>query len=375
MEALVAERFPKPDVAPSLRKQPEPSPKAPSFDIERPEQPGAVPERQQEVPAAEAEQGMPTGALEAGSGMPATATEAPRSAVPAAAPEAGSGQPAAEGARAEDADGTAQGNEVVDRVESAQPAGAAGATARQAQLKPLSARRYLLKVSLSQEIHDKLRRAQDLVGGRRSDAELETVLEQALDALIAKRLKAKAGVGAKARRAGSEAKPAKARATEGAVGGEDKAPAVRVSTRGAGTAPATPTPTPARAASTPPGAGARYIPVALRRAVYTRDGGQCGFVDPNTGRRCQARSQLEFHHRVPFARGGAHSLENLCLVCRTHNAYHARRDFGDAHIEAALKGPNGQGEGATAKGKPTARSGPRRSGGRRSTDTPAHEGG
>ena len=40
----------------------------------------------------------------------------------------------------------------------------------------------------------------------------------------------------------------------------------------------------------------RYLPAALRRAVYERDGGRCRYVD-SKGKRCTARRRLEFHHR------------------------------------------------------------------------------
>jgi hypothetical protein len=71
----------------------------------------------------------------------------------------------------------------------------------------------------------------------------------------------------------------------------------------------------------------RYIPAAVRRVVWRRDGGQCGFVD-QTGRRCTERRGLELHHHEPFGRGGAHDPNTISLRCRTHNAYLAERDYG-----------------------------------------------
>jgi hypothetical protein len=71
----------------------------------------------------------------------------------------------------------------------------------------------------------------------------------------------------------------------------------------------------------------RYIPAPVRRAVYARDQNQCAFVDDN-GRRCTERSMLEFHHLEPYGRGGDHSVENIHLMCHTHNAYLAERDYG-----------------------------------------------
>jgi hypothetical protein len=71
----------------------------------------------------------------------------------------------------------------------------------------------------------------------------------------------------------------------------------------------------------------RYIPAAVRRAVYERDGGRCRFVDEQ-GCRCTARDGLEFHHRHPFALGGDHSPDRVSLLCRTHNQHPAEVDYG-----------------------------------------------
>lgn len=47
-----------------------------------------------------------------------------------------------------------------------------------------------------------------------------------------------------------------------------------------------------------------------------------------TGHRCRERAWLEFHHVVPYAKGGEASAENIQLRCRCHNAYEAEQDFG-----------------------------------------------
>jgi hypothetical protein len=64
----------------------------------------------------------------------------------------------------------------------------------------------------------------------------------------------------------------------------------------------------------------RYIPAAIRRAVWVRDGGQCAFVSAD-GRRCDERRCLEFHHLWPFAENGKATVENIQLRCRAHNVY------------------------------------------------------
>jgi hypothetical protein len=46
-----------------------------------------------------------------------------------------------------------------------------------------------------------------------------------------------------------------------------------------------------------PSTTARYIPAALKRAVYLRDEGRCRYTD-SEGRRCPERDRLEYHHIV-----------------------------------------------------------------------------
>jgi hypothetical protein len=76
----------------------------------------------------------------------------------------------------------------------------------------------------------------------------------------------------------------------------------------------------------------RHIPAPVRRAVQERDGGQCTYRD-RQGRRCSRRHDLEFHHRDPFGRGGDHRPENVSLLCKTHNALMAERDYGKEVME------------------------------------------
>ncbi len=80
----------------------------------------------------------------------------------------------------------------------------------------------------------------------------------------------------------------------------------------------------------------RSISAVIRRVVFQRDGGRCSYVSPQ-GRRCDSRDFLEFHHVTPWARTQTHSVEGIALRCRAHNQYHARRDFGEKHMERFRK--------------------------------------
>jgi hypothetical protein len=78
----------------------------------------------------------------------------------------------------------------------------------------------------------------------------------------------------------------------------------------------------------------RYVPAAVRRAVWERDGGQCAFID-DEGYRCTARQYLEIDHVDAYARGGATTIDNCRLACRAHNQYWAKLTFGSDFLARA----------------------------------------
>jgi hypothetical protein len=63
------------------------------------------------------------------------------------------------------------------------------------------------------------------------------------------------------------------------------------------------------------------ISETIRLAVSRRDNFACAYVNPRTGLRCGSKHQLELNHITPYSRGGDDSIENLRLVCRTHNQH------------------------------------------------------
>jgi 5-methylcytosine-specific restriction endonuclease McrA len=109
----------------------------------------------------------------------------------------------------------------------------------------------------------------------------------------------------------------------------------------------------------------RYIPADVRRRVFERDDGRCRYRD-EAGRRCPERHGLEYHHLHPFAMGGGHTLDNVRLMCRTHNLYLAEHDYGrramatyrepkiDAppapKVNSRAPGPHGQATGLASSG-------------------------
>ena len=66
-------------------------------------------------------------------------------------------------------------------------------------------------------------------------------------------------------------------------------------------------------------------------AVWSRDGGRCTFVS-QSGKRCNARSFLEFDHIEPVARGGLSRLGNIRIRCRVHNQSAAELAYGSGFM-------------------------------------------
>jgi len=152
------------------------------------------------------------------------------------------------------------------------------ASAPRPKLTPLAPQRFALQVTLSQQTHDKLRYAQELLGHAVPSGDMAQVLDRALDALIAKLERQKFA-------ATSRMRPRR---------GEPKG---------------------------------RHVPADVRRAVWLRDQGRCTFVSEK-GHRCESRTRLELDHIEPAARGGAATVANIRLRCRAHNQYAAEKAFG-----------------------------------------------
>ena len=142
--------------------------------------------------------------------------------------------------------------------------------------------RAVLKVRLDR---DKLRYAQELYSHQIVPGDVDSVLDRALDLLI---------------RAGEKRKFA-----------------------------ATDRPRPT---SRPTKHGGRYIPAAVRNAVWKRDQGQCTLVGEN-GHRCPSRTSIEFDHVLEVARGGEASVDGVRLQMPGAQPVHRR-----AHVRGEVHG-------------------------------------
>ena len=55
----------------------------------------------------------------------------------------------------------------------------------------------------------------------------------------------------------------------------------------------------------------RFIPTEVKQAVWNRDRGQCV--------KCSRTENLHYDHIIPFAKGGANSIENIQVMCAPCN--------------------------------------------------------
>jgi hypothetical protein len=158
------------------------------------------------------------------------------------------------------------------------------------QTRYVSDQRIELKLGISEKLHEKLKRVQDLVSTQSGKAaNLEETLEAALVLFIEKKDPLE-----KANRAQARMEKAQKPVPEQAP--ERSGPLSSLSTSH----------------------NQRFIPASLVHAIRRRDQGQCTYRSLQ-GVRCSQKRWLEIHHILPLALGGQNQLENLRLICRGHH--------------------------------------------------------
>jgi hypothetical protein len=146
-----------------------------------------------------------------------------------------------------------------------------------AEVKPLAPERFKVQFTVGRDTYEKLRRAQDLLRHAIPNGDPAAIFDRALTLLLVELSKTKFAAATRPRS------------------------------------------TPSKTSSS------RHIPAAVKRAVWDRDGGQCAF--PSERGRCAETGFLEFHHVLPYAKGGTATVDNVELRCRAHNLYEAERHF------------------------------------------------
>jgi hypothetical protein len=73
----------------------------------------------------------------------------------------------------------------------------------------------------------------------------------------------------------------------------------------------------------------RYISKVAKALIWKRAQARCEFIDQKSKHRCPGRRFLQLDHIQPFARGGPSTVENLRLLCQTHNLHAAAQEYGE----------------------------------------------
>ena len=149
---------------------------------------------------------------------------------------------------------------------------------------PLTADLHRLHITVSKGFLDKLEAARAALSHSMLGATTEMILETALDLVLER----------DAKRKGLVARP-----------------------RPAGSTP-------------PPGSG--YVPAAVRREVWKRDGGKCQWP-LESGGVCGSTLRVEIDHTRARGQGGRATTDNMRLLCRYHNDLAARVAYGDAVMD------------------------------------------
>ena len=152
-------------------------------------------------------------------------------------------------------------------------------------------RRIKIEFSADEQLAEKIKRVKEVMRHTYPHGRLEDIFNELLEFYLEKK--------APERRIARIEKAARTKKEK--TGDKERAPRVRIQTR--------------------------YIPQAIRREVWKRDGNQCCYRAPD-GKKCAERGALEIDHIRPFALGGDSTTQNLQLLCRTHNHYRAQQTFG-----------------------------------------------
>lgn len=163
-------------------------------------------------------------------------------------------------------------------------------TRRKAEVSPVSGTSYSVRFTASARAKGLLDKAKDLLAHRKPNIDVDEILELALEGLVETLEKKRWAKTDRPRKSSSR-------------GDEEVAKP-----------------------------GDRYVPAAVKRAVYERDGGRCSYISAD-GTRCSCTYGLELDHVHPVALGGASTFENLRLRCRAHNIHAAEQIFGRATME------------------------------------------
>jgi 5-methylcytosine-specific restriction endonuclease McrA len=188
---------------------------------------------------------------------------------------------------------------------------------------PLSPGRYKVQFTADAALKQQLELARDLLRHTIPSGDLGAIMKRAVNLLVEDLMKRRFGAGA--RKNPASERPSKTEPTHDRA---QIAPAANPP-RADRSPPRPDTPQQPRKQASP------GITRATRLAVAERDGLRCTWCGPD-GTRCSARAWLELDHKVCRGFGGDSSVENLRLLCRAHNLRAAEHAYGERHIARAI---------------------------------------
>ena len=194
----------------------------------------------------------------------------------------------------------------------------------------MSEGRYRLELTASAALHAQLLRARDLMRHQNPTSDLGLLVERAVALLVAELEKKRLGKTMRPTEHVSASRiPTATRAKEPtAVEAADRTQRAGDTLGDIGAKRTTGDRSAPRRAKLP---SPERVTAAVRRAVFRRDGEQCTFTDV-AGHRCEERGWLQLDHALPRGRGGDSSVDNVRVLCRTHNRLAAERVFGRQHV-------------------------------------------
>jgi hypothetical protein len=212
-------------------------------------------------------------------------------------------------------------------------------------LEPATAEVYNWRFSAGREFREKFERLAEVLGIKNPVKNMEKVISEAIEFTLERKDPQRRYARRVEREARRQEREAESRESGGAPPCLDKVsdraaePVERVVARSAAR-PETAT----QEAGTDPGgspaeetAASRHVPVALRDETLERAGYQCEYVGPN-GQRCSERVGLEIDHcEEPFSVSKRHDKKNLRALCPRHNAYEARKRFGEEFVAGKIE--------------------------------------
>jgi 5-methylcytosine-specific restriction endonuclease McrA len=181
-------------------------------------------------------------------------------------------------------------------------------TAVREKAKPVSGERVMIRLSVSKNVYEDLRRAQSLAA-KTGDPRID--LEGTLDAVLKDYLKRHDPVKKAARAVVRQEKRARTSQERRAMFLHGK----ETMTKGR---PHELRPNGVEVPKTIGKPGRIRLTAKENHEVHLRDHGQCTFID-SSGKRCPNDRWVEIHHIIPVAEGGSNEVSNLTTLCAFHH--------------------------------------------------------